>query len=282
MIVSAEKYTRLPMIGLLLLAACGDGDGSSTPINMTTPTPTPTATSSTYQAAFDFTRDRTFSGLITASTTQTVSARTTYGDFDTTTITYTAVNQALTAFGMNIVPNMNGNTLSQTDASLIYQYSIATSGATLSIYRASPATYVSYIRDDEQVKPLAITRFALLGAPTLAAELPMTATYALTVAQIGTTPPGQSLTIDGAGKHISGAVAISLTGNTTVTNVSFEGVVDAATGRFDGQVTTGDGSYTGVFHGRLYGPAGAEIGLLFDLTDRNGLDSQGVVLGRRS
>ena len=183
---------------------------------------------------------------------------------------------------MNIVPNMNGSTLSQTDASLIYKYSIATLGATLTIYRASPAAYLSYIRDDEQLKPVAVTRFAFLGAPTLAAELPMTATYAVTVAQIGSAPSGQSLTIDGAGKRVSGTVAILLTGNTTAISVSFEGFVDAATGRFDGQVTTGEGAYTGVFHGRLYGSAGAEIGLLFDLTDRNGLDSQGVVFGRRS
>lgn len=288
-------------IGAMALASCGSDNGSVdngaaaipvTPVVTPTPTPTPTpAASSTpappntpYLAAFDFARDRSFDSLITASTTQTVPARLVYGGSDSGTIAYSAVNQALTAFGMmTIVPNQMGATLTKTEMNLIYTYMVATSGATLGVYRATAdTTYVSYLRQDELVKPLPITRFALLGAPTLTTDLPLGAasTYRLTVAQIGTTPTGQSLVVDGASRRVTGTVLIGLPGSVGTVSVAFQGVLDAATGRVDGTARTSEGAYTGAFHGRLYGPAGIEIGMIFDLADGNGNDLPGIIVGR--
>lgn len=210
-------------------------------------------------------------------------ARVSYGLFDSATIAYTAATRAITAFGTTIVPGMTGATLAQTGDSLVYTYLIGTSPATLTVYRGSAdTTYVGYVRDDEQVKPIDLANFALIGAPTSPADLPTTgtSTYRVTVAQIGTSVAGQTLVIDAATRSIAGTVALTLAGGTSAINVVFRGVVDAQTGRVDGMATTADGAYAGAFHGRLYAPAGTEVGLIFDLTDRSGNDLPGVIIGR--
>ena len=282
----------------LALTSCGSDNGSAadgtgtapiTPVATPTPppapapTPTPTPTPTSYRTSFDFQGDRVFDGLITASTTQTVPAHLAYGGLDSGTITYTAANQALSAFGTTIVPGQMGATLARTDANLIYTYMTATSGATLGIYRASSdAMYVSYLRQDELVKPVQITRYALVGAPTLAADLPLTATstYRVTVAQIGTSPTGQTLVVDGTNRRVTGSVSVALTGKPIDVSVTFQGTLDASTGRLDGVARTSDGAYIGVFHGRLYGPSAVEVGLIFNLIDADGNDLPGVLVGR--
>jgi hypothetical protein len=287
-------------VAALALASCGSDNGSAadgagvvpitpvaTPAPTPTPTPTPTstATPTSYLASFDFQSDRVFDGHITASSTQTVPARLIYGAQDSGTITYTSANQALSAFGTTIVPGQMGATLARTNVSLIYSYMAATSGATLGIYRASAdAMYVSYLRQDELVKPVQITRYALIGAPTLAADLPLTATstYRVTVAQIGTSPTGQTLVVDGANRRVAGSVSVALTGKPIDVSVSFQGTLDASTGRLDGVARTSDGAYVGVFHGRLYGPSAVEVGLIFNLIDADGNDLPGVLVGRSS
>lgn len=272
---------------VLLLAGCG-GDGAIptptpvvTPAATSVPTPTPTPTSTNFQAAFDFTRDRTFTGLVTARTTQTVPARVVYGDLDSGALAYTAATQAIAAFGMMIVPGAMSATLVRSGESLIYAYAIATSPATLTVSRGSAdVTYVGYVRDDEQVKPVGIVNLALFGAPTPASDLVARATtYRATVALIGSAAAGQTLVVDPATRRLSGTLTITLTGGTTIT-VTFQGGIDPQTGRLDGTATTADGGYVGAFHGRTYGPTGVEIGLIFDLIDRSGNDLPGIVLGR--
>jgi len=187
------------------------------------------------------------------------------------------------AFGTTIVPGMTGATLAQTADSLVYSYLVGTSPATLTVYRGSAdTTYVGYVRDDEQVKPLGLANFALIGAPTSISELPTTgtSTYRLTVAQIGTSAAGQALVVDAATRRITGTVAITLTGGASTINVVFQGTVDPQTGRLAGTAVTADGAYAGAFQGRLYGPAGAEIGMIFDLADRSGNDLPGILVGR--
>jgi len=286
----------------LALASCGSGDGSvigstgavpitpgatptpiPTPSSEPTPTPTPSLAPTAYEAAFDFTRDRSFSGVVTASTTQTFPAQVVYGDGESGTIAYTAASQGLTAFGTTIVPNEMGASVARTDASLVYSYLFATSGVTLGIYRAATdVIYVTYLRQDALVKPISFTRFALIGAPTLAADLPPVAasTYRLTVGQIGTQTSGQTLVVDWPSRRIEGNVSITLAASEASASVAFQGIVNAATGRLDGTARASDGTYTGAFHGRLYGPAGAEIGLIFNLKDSDGKDVPGVIVGR--
>lgn len=285
--------SRLPMACLLLLGACG-GDSSTVapspsptptpvPTPAPTPTPTPTPTPSAYQPAFDFTRDRSFTGLVTANTTQTIPARLIYGMFDPGTIAYTAATRTIAAFGTTIVPGMMGATLAQTSDSLVYTYLIGTSPATLTVYRGSAdTTYVGYVRDDEQGKPIGLANFALIGAPTSPVDLPATgtSTYRVTVAQIGTSVAGQALVVDATARSIAGTVTLTLAGGTSAIDVVFRGVVDVQTGRVDGTATTADGAYAGAFHGRFYGPAGTEMGLIFDLADRSGNDLPGVIIGR--
>lgn len=289
-----RSRAHLPIPILLLLTACGGGTASVatapettvTPVPSPTPTPTPTPTTTpaaTYAPAFDFTRDRSFTELVTASTTQTIPARLTYDSASTGTIAYTAATQALSAFGTSIVPNTMGATLIRTDSRLAYTYSFGTSPASLTVNRASAdATYVGYVRDDKSVKPLPYSTFALIGAPTLATDVPRAGptTYRLTVAEIGTAPTGQTLVIDQSGRRITGTVLLTLAGSSAAISAVFQGTVDSDTGRFDGTVTTADGTYTGAFHGRLYGPTGVEIGLIFDLADRSGNDSPGIIVGK--
>ncbi|WP_267389698.1 hypothetical protein [Sphingomonas sp. GC_Shp_3] len=281
-----HRYAVLPMTSLLLLAACSDDSTNPTPTPISTatpsPTPTPTPAPSSYQSVADFTRDRAFSGLVSATTTQTIPATLAYHDPDSSTLTYSAATQTFTGFGQTITPGTNKATLVQTDATLVYQYLIATSPCTLTIYRkVGGATYVGYVTNFEGVKTLSFTDYALIGAPTLTSDLPSTGTttYQITAGEIGTSASGQTLVIDAAARRLSGTV--TLTGASTPINVMFQGMLDSQSGRIDGTVTTADGTYTGAVHGRVYGPAATEIGLIFDLKDNTGNDRPGILIGHK-
>ncbi|WP_242153818.1 hypothetical protein [Sphingomonas sp. BAUL-RG-20F-R05-02] len=146
--------------------------------------------------------------------------------FDTATIAYTAATRAIVAFGTTIVPGMMGATLAQTGDSLVYTYLMGTSPAILTVYSGSTdTTYVGYVHDDEQVKPVGLVNFALIGAPTSVGELPTTgtSTYRLTVARIGTSAAGRKPVVDAAARRVGGTVAITLTGEASTLNVVFHG-----------------------------------------------------------
>ena len=130
--------------------------------------------------------------------------------------------------------------------------------------------------------PVSIMYLGLIGAPTLPAERPCAATsvYHLTVAQIGTAPAGQARVIDKSGTRISGGVSITLKGTAVPVSVTFQGAIDPTGGRVNGDASTADGIYTGAFHGRLYGPMGVTIGLIFELVDGSGNDASGISTGR--
>lgn len=278
------RYALLPMTCLVFLAACTDDSSTPTPAPSATPTPTPTPAASAYQPVADFARDRSFSGLIIADTTQTLPASVVYRNPDATTLTYTAATQTFVGFDHIITPGTNNAALVQTDDTLAYSYQIGTSASSLTIYRKlGGATYVGYVRNYETVPTVPRSDFALIGAPTLASDLPLTGTttYQVTTAELGAAAAAQTLVFDAVARTISGTVAITLTGTSAPITVAFQGTLDPQSGRVEGTVKTADGAYAGALHGRLYGPAATEIGLIFDLKDANAKDLLGILVGHK-
>ncbi|MET3724176.1 hypothetical protein [Sphingomonas trueperi] len=174
--------------------------------------------------------------------------------------------------------------MAQTDAALAYKYVIGTSDAFLTIHRnVGGAIYVGYIKDLENVKPIGFSGFTLAGAPTLALDLPVAGTtiYQATVVEIGAASAGQTVAVDASARRLSGTIAVTMNGGSAPINLILDGVLDPQSGRVDGTVTTADGILKGAAHGRLYGPGGGEIGLIFDLKDSTGNASPGVLIGRK-
>lgn len=308
----------LPLL-VLSVTACGGGSGGSgstsvvpaptptpTPTPAPTPTPTPTPTPApaptpaptpaAYETAFDFTRDRVFTGTqyVVRSKSPIGITGVKYGGANTDTITYTAATQAFRyeALGQGATPattparpgDLQPTMLTRSDGMLRYttQTGIG-SGETITIYRPSAqSTYVVYYKDTMTQTGTQADTLVVFGSPTVPAELPALSarTYQLTVAQLGDGPPGQTLVIDPSGNSVTGTVTVMLADSTTPISLMFTGTFDVARNQFQGSVKSIDGAYTGLFYGRLYGPGGMETGVVFNFEDKSFRQNAGVITGR--
>jgi hypothetical protein len=136
-------------------------------------------------------------------------------------------------------------------------------------------------------------RFFLFGSETLVSDLPSSgaSTYAaaaLTSAPSYLAPSGLdlkgNLSLDHASRAIGGTLLASqiswVTGSTPLqANLTFSGTVTSGVAR--GTITSSDSAFTGNFVGHLYGPQGAELGLVFTIT-RGDWSIAGIVTARKS
>lgn len=125
------------------------------------------------------------------------------------------------------------------------------------------------------------------GAPTLAADIPteevrLHRTVIILQRQTSSASPfffanDGRIVVDFTAGTVSGTVDLE-GGPGETTSIAFSGQLQRQSGRIVGSVRGGDGA-TGTFHGRLFGPTGAELGLTFALA--SGADrSIGFALGR--
>ena len=137
--------------------------------------------------------------------------------------------------------------------------------------------------------------YLLFGARTLAADLPRTGsgTYSGETSTYGGTQPVPSeeraatIVVDFAARTVSvttfaqaGATGTAGSGDPPKTPIIMTGRFEATTGRISGTVTFGSGAPTGSFEGALYGPGGAELGLVFK-AQVEGTLVYGFLTGRR-
>lgn len=124
--------------------------------------------------------------------------------------------------------------------------------------------------------------FVLFGSATVPAELPALSarTYQLTVVQLADGPLGQTLVINPSGNSVTGTVTVSPGDGTKPIPLVFMGTVDMARNQLQGTVRSTDGAYAGLFSGRLYGPAGMEVGLVFNIQDKSFKESVGLITGK--
>lgn len=302
----------------LLLASCGDAPtggapSTSTPMPLPTPTPTPTPTPITYAAASDFTRDRTFSAAgirITIDRSGSGSAPqvridpegATIGfEFAVATRTYTArylddkIAAVTNAMGEPSYDQFIGANSNFLRAPLIIDFSATGAAAAL--------TYAGYVKwnDDNGVGQSdlgtrATTRRLLFGARTLSGDIPATGT-AMFTGQSDVSGPGGGgggavqMIVDFTTRKVSGSTVFSpsSTGGTGSSGrppppsetISFSGALDPATGRVSGAATHVLTGAIGMFEGALYGPAGAEVALLFVIQGADNGHYFGAVGGRR-
>jgi hypothetical protein len=137
-----------------------------------------------------------------------------------------------------------------------------------------------------------IERYFLLGAPTLVSDLPSTGTASYSAGLLTSTVTydgGSGLGANGtlsfnfATHQVSGTFAATQgawrTGTTPVSaTLVFSGTEQ--NGTLKGQITSPNSGYVGEFVGRLFGPQGTELGLVFTIV-RDGKGSIGQLAAKK-
>lgn len=303
----------------LLLTSCGGG-GASEPapapvITVPPPAPVitvppPTTPAPTYGSAFDFSADRQFAGSY-AEVTLTERKDATSPDlyvFESTrtliaegsqsgSLNYRAGQQSLSITAGGTTTAFPREAIALSPTGLVLNYAQSTDGllSTFTLVRPRPEyQYLTANRMTVANSPISDTdRFFLFGAETLGSDLPSagSTTYAataLTSAPSYLAPGGLdmkgNLSLDHGSRAIGGTLLASqissVTGTTPLqANLTFSGTVTNGVAR--GTITSSDSAFTGSFVGRLYGPQGAELGLVFTIT-RGEWSIAGLVAARRS
>jgi hypothetical protein len=303
----------------LLLTACGGGGGSEPtpsviivqqpPIagtgTVVTPPPVPT-----YASAFDFSADRQFAGPY-AEVTLTERTDATTPDlylFESSrmliaegsqsgSLSYRAAQRSLTITAGGTTTVFAREAIAQSPAGLVLNYAQSTDGllSTFTLGRLKPE--YQYLTANRMTVANSATsdteRFFLFGSETLGSDLPSSGSSTYTAAAQTSAPaylaPGGldlkgNLSLDNASKVIGGTLVASQTSTVAGTppvqaNLTFTGTVTSGVAR--GTITSSDGAFTGNFVGRLYGPQGAELGLVFTIT-RGEWSIAGIVTARKN
>jgi hypothetical protein len=268
------------------------------PTPLPTPLPMPQPAPISYERAFDLSRDRAFnlSGAEMSYTIKTgqSSNDTRYLAIDArpqedsagVRLTYTAALEqtALTIGSAGPIlferPQINRV---RSDA-LIYNspasnFSLAQPGPNFGLFPA-PLQYVVLVRQDQQSPTggdtaAAIERAYVAGAATQPQDIPATglATYAVMVIANRVNETSRrvflanqvNLQVSFPTQTVTAKIEVVSQqdpGDRSAITLDFLGQINPLTGRVVGSVNGSDGS-AGTFYGRLYGPAGTELGVTF-------------------
>jgi hypothetical protein len=309
-------WRALP-IGCLLLASCSGESGDSAPsqpISTPTPTPTPTATPSTYLAASDFTRDRTFTAVgLRISVDRSVSTSTpdiridpegaAIGfDFAVATRTYTAryLSENITAMTQAAPGDPSIDQYQGANSSFLRSPLIIGASAT-GVLLGSTYVGIAQWNDNNGTGPSDLgtrstLRRLLFGARTLSSDLPKSGAPTFS-GQSNISGPGgggggnASIVLDYAARTISGTTVFTpaSTGGTgsagqpapAPETITFTGTLDPTTGRVSGMATHVLTGATGKFEGALYGPAASEAAILFVIQRADNAYYYGSVAGQK-
>ena len=291
------------LAAMALLASCGGEDGtgqdpvvvaptpvptpSPTPSPSPTPTPTPTLTPATYETAFNFTRDREFVGIQSASIRGRLDvANGTVSSSDSNKVTYNAGTRTLVidgvkgirtngTFPVSSAYSLMGTALSYSDYPFYLEQVVKPNGI----------EYLVYSHLQEQASAMNYSQFAVFGSPTLAPELASLTSKSYSVR---TTPNTQAdastlIVVDPVTGVVSGKFQYSSSYISAPLLLTITGTVSKSTGNVTGTLTTADGGYTGTFVGRLYGPSAVELGIAVLIEDKRTVVVRsyvGVVVGR--
>jgi hypothetical protein len=301
-----------------LLTSCGGG-GSSEPAPapvITVPPPAPVVTvpppaapAPTYASAFDFSADRQFAGhyaevtlterndatspdLYVFESTRTLIAESSQSG----SVDYRAAQQSLSITAGGTTTAFPREAIAHLPIGLVLNYSQSTEGLLSTFTLARPRPEYQYLTASRMTvanSPVSDTdRFFLFGSETLGSDLPSSGstTYvatALTSAASYLAPSGLdmkgNLSLNHGSRAISGTLLASqissVAGTTPLqANLTFSGTVTNGVAR--GTITSSDSAFTGSFVGRLYGPQGAEVGLVFTIT-RGDWSIAGLVTARK-
>ena len=292
-----------------------------TPSSTPTPTPTPTATPTpvvSYDQVFDFTRDRSFRAIgarlqtTTPSGSSTLQIQNSLQPNDSTIlISYAAATQMI-AFRyegeQSTVPRtpairndgeiawLQGRTattraetvvLSRVDLQNKY---VIFGGFNSTDDGSSTSSAPSAVLD--------VRRIALVGSPTFATDIPTTGavTFSPVMRSFLQTPTRlrllaqgsvATMRVDYVARTVSATLPFQETGNDASVppergTLTFTGTLNSITNEISGTITSVDGSQTGTFSGKLFGPQGLEIGFVFTLSrSSDGARGIGQVIGRR-
>lgn len=124
-------------------------------------------------------------------------------------------------------------------------------------------------------------RYFLLGTPTLVTDVPTSGAFGYS-ARLSSSPAAyrglggfdatSTLTFDAATSRLTGtmlAAPVSWVTGTTPTKATLIFSGNETDGVMKGTISSPDSGYSGEFVGRLYGPAGAEMGIIFTLVADN-------------
>lgn len=305
----------------LLLTSCGGGGGGGSeptaapaitvsPPPPVTTLPPPTTPAPNYASAFDFSTDRQFTGpysevtlnerydasspdlYVFENTQKLIAEGSQSGALD-----YRVAQKSLAITAGGKTTTFAREAIAQTPAGLVLNYAQSTDGLLSTFTLGQPKLEYSYLTANRMTvanSPVSDTeRFFLFGSETLGSDLPSSgsSTYAataLTSASSYLAPSGLdlkgSLSLNHASRGITGTLLASqltsVTGTTPIqANLTFSGTITNGVAR--GTITSSDNTFAGNFVGRLYGPQGAEIGLVFTIT-RGEWSIAGLVAARKS
>jgi hypothetical protein len=210
---------------------------------------------------------------------------------------YRAAQQSLSISAGGTTTAFPREAIAQSPTGLVLNYAQSTDGllSTLTLFRPRPEyQYLTANRMTVANSPVSDTeRFFLFGSETLSSDLPSSGstTYSATaltsassyLASSGLEMKG-NLSFDHASRAIGGTLLASnisgVAGTTPLqANLTFSGTVTNGVAR--GIITSSDTAFNGNFVGRLYGPQGAELGLVFTIT-RGEWSIAGLVAARKS
>ena len=282
------------------LNSCGGG-GSSDGEHATSPAPTPTPApaSPAYENAFNFSQTRvsqaqgvellTFYRYIQSGIPNywvfDHHISNLHPDHDAVEIKFSSDTQSIDLNYLSNIANFPLETRERNEADeKTYYYSNTYLDRHIRIVK--PDTNINYINygmetenDYLDINHKKTERIFLYGSYTTTQDVPIQGNRNYAGHLVTTSP-----TLDGAGGFFSNnELMVSFANNiiegtvatTTVSSLSpnpfikatlrFSGRYSAANNEFSGDITSSDSSFSGVFTGRLYGPSGSEIGLIFYL-----------------
>ena len=293
--------TRRTMTALalaLLASGCGTGDSgdsgtnstpvatapatpSPTPAPAPSPSPTPSPTSFTYEQAIGLRRDRTWTGydLYSALLTKDRKTSVELSSSDTAVTSFTDATGAMTLAGFEDLSPKGGFgssadwKQSRNDNEVFYLSTSTTAARTeVGLYSMPSAFQYMLVSSYDGDK---VERGALIGSPTFPADLARftSRTYQAAVGENYDKPQPEKrkpVVFDLAKGIVSGKViwidvddVADAGGKPRDVEVELSGTIDKSN-HIAGTTRLADGS-TGSFRGRLYGPAGAELGMIVTL-----------------
>jgi hypothetical protein len=291
------RRTMTALTLTLMLSACGDDgkDVSSSKITRTaatkpapTPTPTPATRTYTYETAALFNKDQAYIGYdrVTASKKDGKLVSANYSVSETASLTFQTNGGKVTLPDSSDLPNagvytaVNGNgTIS---AGSLLQFSNGGNAISLGLGEFRPASVPSLRLGNASIsynyiagvsyESADIFRGFLVGSPTNPTEIAATGSLVYSAlideAKNKNAMARQPLTLDLAKNTISGTIPL-IADDGSSTDYEFHGAIDG-TKHLSGSLNSSDGKVTGEFRGRLFGPAGKEIGLIVSLKQPDG------------
>ncbi|MCB4861104.1 hypothetical protein K7W03_16045 [Sphingobium sp. PNB] len=311
-----KSVKRAFILSCAFLCSCGGGESdngqvisppSPTPNPAPTPTPSPTPTPApSYPIAFDPSQDFSFAALAVEHMLQDEKfdlGETAFnrGTLDTF-IKYTASTKSLQAsFDGDFMEfnasemNIDRSDLINYSRSLSYGYQRLGVGRPRSdilyINEAGQSSSIQDVSAPSQADTKIVERIYLGGSATTLPDIPRSGTsnYSSNLAISQRGPQNNTIVasnfyvkID----HQTGEITATISAYDALQPVTYltlnlTGTISSSGTSISGDVTSIDGKYSGQFIGRLFGPKGIELGLLFKMTHKDsGARLIGHLIGR--